>query len=103
MSDLNSEQLDAIRRLLIEPLREAVRQELRLTHQRMAASIDKLGERVTGQVANHERRLAAVERLTAQFKTFRRRIIAVYGALTLILSIAWSLVRERLLARFTRP
>jgi hypothetical protein len=103
MSDLNADQLDAIRRLLVEPLRETIRQELRLTHQRLASTIEKLDERMAGRIAHHDRRLMAVERSTIQFRTFRHRIVAVYGALTVILSIGWSVVRDKLLSHFTRP
>jgi hypothetical protein len=79
MSDLKSDQLDAIHRLLVEPLRETIRQELRLSHQRLASTIEKLDERVAGRIADHDRRLMAVERTTSQFRAFRGRILAVYG------------------------
>lgn len=99
MSDLNADQLEAIRRLLIEPLREAVRQEIRLSHHRLAATAEKLDERL----ADHGRRLVLVERSTAQLRSFRRRVVAVYGVLTLILGVAWSVFREKLLARLMGP
>jgi hypothetical protein len=99
MSDLNADQLEAIRRLLIEPLREAVRQEIRLSHQRLAATVEKLDERL----ADHGRRLVVVERSTAQFRSFRRRVVTVYGVLTVILGVAWSLFREKLLAKLMGP
>ena len=99
MSDLNADQLDAIRRLLIEPLREAVRQEIRLSHQRLAATVERLDERLV----DHGRRLVQVERSTAQLRSFRRRVVAAYGVLTVILSVAWSVVREKLLARLMDP
>jgi hypothetical protein len=99
MSDLNADQLDAIRRLLIEPLREAVRQEIRLSHQRLAATVERLDERLV----DHGRRLVQVERSTAQLRSFRRRVVAAYGVLTVILSVAWSVVREKLLSKLTGP
>jgi hypothetical protein len=99
MSDLNADQLDAIRRLLIEPLREAVRQEIRLSHQRLAATVERLEERLV----DHGRRLVQVERSTAQLRSFRRRVVAAYGVLTVILSVAWSVVREKLLSKLTGP
>jgi hypothetical protein len=44
-----------------------------------------------------------VERSTAQFRSFRRRVVTVYGVLTVILGVAWSLFREKLLAKLMGP
>jgi hypothetical protein len=96
MTDLTSEQLEAIRRLLIDPLREAIRQEIRLGHQRLAATL----ERVIDRTNDHERRLMAVEKSTARLRAFRRRVVAIYGFVTLLLSIAWAILRDKVLGRF---
>ena len=96
MTELTSEQLEAIRRLLIDPLRETVRQEIRLGHQRLAATM----ERVADHVKDQERRLVAVEKSTARLRAFRRRVVAIYGFVTLLLSIAWSVLRDKVLGRF---
>ena len=102
MGDLKTEQLEAIGRLLIDPLRDAVRQEMRMSHSRLSGAIEKLDERMAGRIADHDRRIVEVEKSTVEFRSLRRKIIAVYGALTLVLSLAWSVVRDKLLSYLNR-
>jgi hypothetical protein len=97
MNELTSEQLEAIRRLLIDPLREAVRQEMRLGHQRLTSAIGRLDD----HVSDHGRRLAVVEKSTARLRAFRRRVVAVYGFVTVLLSLAWAILRDKVLGRLS--
>jgi len=97
MTDLTSEQLEAIRRLLIDPLREAVRQEIRLGQQRFASAMERASDRAN----DHERRLVTVEKSTARLRAFRRRVVAIYGVLTLLLSFAWAILRDKVLTRLS--
>ena len=101
MPPLTTDQLDAIQRLLAEPLRQAVRAEMQAGHDRLASSI----ERVAGQLASHiaqiarrerarDGRLDALERRVATLEAFRGKVLVVYAFATLVLSFAWSLLRE---------
>jgi hypothetical protein len=99
--DLTTGQLDAIQRLLSEPLRQAVRAEMQSGHERLTAAIEKLAEQLAGHIADtlrrdrlRETRLDALERRVAALERFRGKVLIVYAALTLLLSFGWSILRE---------
>src|SRR5690349_22927238 len=99
MPDLRPDQLESIRRLLLDPLREAVRAELQLSHARLTSAIESLTERMTDYTHRTDRRLLAVERETARLRSFRRRLVAVYGAAAFVVTVVWSLLRDKLLSK----
>jgi hypothetical protein len=99
MSELGSEQLESIRRLLLEPLRETIRAEVRVSHDQLAAVVATLGERLAEQGHRADRRFAAVERQLTGLGAFRRKVLAVYGVLTVLLSLIWSVLRDKLMTK----
>ena len=100
MHELNTEQLESIRRLLIEPVRETVRTEIQLSHDRVSAAVTKLDDRLAGHMERNEKRLAIVEKETGNIRAFRRRLAAVYAVMTLVLSLVWSIVRDKLMSKW---
>ena len=98
---LTTNQLEAVQRLISEPLRQAVRAEMQAGHERLAAAIERVADQLAGHIAqvlrqDHARdaRLAALEHRVSALERFRGRVLIVYAALTLLLSLAWELVRE---------
>ena len=106
--DLNAEQLESIRRLLIDPLRDAVKAEVELGHGRLRQAVEQLAAQVAAHAeANHQRatettrRLVMVEAEVTKFGPFRNRVLVVYGFLAAGLSLIWSIVRDRVVSKFT--
>ena len=97
MNDLKTDQLETIRRLLLDPLREAVRQEIRLSHQSLAASLAKLSDRFDLHASDYQRRITRLEQSVGRMKLFRDRIVMIYGLMAVVLSVAWAIVRERVM------
>lgn len=97
MNDLKTEQFEAIRRLLLDPLREAVRQEIRLSHQSLAASLGKLSDRFDLHALDYQRRITRIEQSLAKMKLFRDRIVMIYGVMAVVLSVIWAIVRQRVM------
>lgn len=104
MPPLTSDQLDAIQRLLSEPLRQAVRAEMQAGHDRLAAAIDKVAEQLERYTAESLRRehardlrLESLERRVTTLERFRAKMLVVYGALALVLGLVWSIIRDWLL------
>ena len=100
-SPLTTDQLDAIQRLLAEPLRQAVRAEMEAGHDRLAASIERVAEQLAAHAADfvareraRDRRLDALERRVATLEAFRGKVLVVYAFGTIALSFAWSLLRD---------
>ena len=98
---LNTAQLEAIQRLVCDPLRETVRAEMRAGHERLAAAIEKVAEQLAAHVADavrlegtREDRLRNIEQRVTRLEQFRGKVLLVYSALALLLSLAWSIVRE---------
>ena len=100
MADLSAEHLESIRRLLLEPLRETVKSEIQRSHDRLESALDQLADRIDAHIQRSEKRVTAIEREVIGLRSFRHRIVAVYGVLTVLLSLLWSIVRDKLLARF---
>jgi hypothetical protein len=96
MPDLTPSQLESIRRLLLDPLREAVRAEIQLGHDRLASALDTLAD----HLHRTDKRITAVERDLTRLRTFRRRVLAVYSALAVLLSLIWSIVRDKVISLF---
>jgi hypothetical protein len=101
MPDLTTTQLETIQRLLSEPLRQAVRAEMQAGHERLAAAIEKVAEQLAAHISESLRRERArdgridvLETRVAALERFRGRVLLVYAALSVILSIAWSIFRE---------
>ena len=108
MSDLTTPQLDSIRRLLLDPLREAVRAEVELGHDRLRQTIEQLADQVAAHAQSQSqrdtestRRLAALEAQATRNSAFQSRVLVVYGFIAMGLSLLWSIVRDRLIARIT--
>ena len=99
MTDLTAEQLESIRRLLVDPLRETVKNEIQLSHDRLESAVERLGDHLAGYIERTEKRMATVEREVGRLRTFRRRVVAIYGVLTILLSAAWSVFRDRWLSK----
>ena len=101
MSDLTTTQLDSIQRLLSEPLRQAVRAEMQAGHERLAAAIEKVAEQLAAHVAEvirrervRDGRIDALEARVTALERFRGKVLMVYAALTILLSVSWSIFRE---------
>ena len=99
--DLTTTQLDAIQRLLSEPLRQAVRAEMQAGHDRLAAAIEKVADQLATHVADvlrlersREHRLDSLEKRVAALERFRAKVLIVYGVLSMLLTLAWEFVRE---------
>lgn len=98
---LTTDQLQAIQRLISEPLRDTVRAEMQVGHERLAAGIQKLSDQLTSHAAEAQRRehavegkLGAIERRIGALEQFRGKVLLVYGVLTLAISFSWSVLRE---------
>jgi hypothetical protein len=103
--DLTAPQLEAIQRLISEPLRLAVRAEMQAGHERLAAAVEKLADQFAAHVAEtlrrdraRDTRLESLEQRVAALERFRGKVLIVYGVLTIALSFCWSVVREWMLA-----
>ena len=99
MTHLTAEQLEAIRRLLVDPLREAVRSEIQLSHDRLASAVEKLADRLADHIERTEKRVAATERAVLRLRFFRHRLVAIYGVVVVIVSLARSVFRDRIIAK----
>ena len=99
MNNLTTEQLEAIRRLLVDPLRETVKSEIQLSHDRLGSAVEKLADRLADHIQRTEKRVAATERDVLRLRFFRHRLVAIYGAVVVIVSLAWSVIRDRVLAK----
>jgi hypothetical protein len=100
MIDLNPEQLESIRHLLVDPLRETVKTEIQLSHDRLAAAVDKLADRLAGHIDRNEKRASAMEREIGRLRAFRHRIAVVYGAVMVVLTLVWAVVRDKVMAKW---
>jgi hypothetical protein len=101
MPPLTSDQLDAIQRLLSDPLRQAVRAEMQAGHDRLTAAIERVGEQLGNHIADNlrrerarETRLETLEHRVATLEGFRAKVLIVYAALTFAMSFAWSVFRD---------
>ena len=99
MTELNAEQLESIRRLLVDPLRETVKNEIQLSHDRLESAVERLGDHLAGHIQRSEKRLATVEREVGRLRNFRRKVVAIYGVITIVLSTVWSIVRDKCLSK----
>ena len=101
---LTTDQLEAVQRLICEPLRQAVRAEMQAGHEQVTAAVAKLADQLAAHVNEAIRRDRAqgaridlMEHRIGTLERFRGRVLVVYGVLTLIFSFAWSVLREWLL------
>ena len=99
MNDLRTEQLESIQRLLVDPLRETIRTEIHLSHDRLADHLAALATRLEEHVVRTERRMSAVQREVNRQRSFRRRVVAVYGVMMMLATIVWSAVRDKVVNR----
>ena len=99
MSDLTTEQLETIRSLLLDPLRETVKSEIERSHDRLGAAVEKLADRLAGHIERTEKRVVFVEREVTRLRSFRQRVLAIYGVVAFMLSLLWSVIRERIFSR----
>ena len=97
MPPLTSDQLDAIRRLLLDPLRDVIKAEVHAKLDTLSASVDRLADELRTQT---DHRIAPLEREMARQKRFRRRLATIYGGVALVLSVAWSMLRDKVMRRF---
>ncbi len=100
MPPLSTNQLESIRRLLLDPLRETIKAEIAQSHDRLASTLDRLAEDFATHADQTERRIALIDRELARQKSFRRKLAGLYAALTVLLSLAWSVARDKFLANF---
>jgi ferritin-like metal-binding protein YciE len=99
MSDIRADQLESIQRLLVDPLRDAVKTEIQLSHDRLAAAVEKLADRLAGHIDRTEKRIATVEREVSRLRSFRKRLVAIYGVITVILGLLWSAVKDKIMSK----
>ena len=106
--ELNTQQLESIHRLLIEPLREAVKAEVELSQDRLRRAVDQLSAQLTAHIQSQgqrtddaSNRLTALEATTTRYAAMQSRVLVVYGFLAMALSLVWSIIRDRLVSRLT--
>ena len=106
---LNTTQLEAIQRLVCDPLRETVRAEMQAGHDRLTGAIEKVAEQLAAHVAEtvrlehlREDRIENLERRVTELERLRGKVLLVYAFLAVALSLAWSLVRDWLIALVRR-
>ena len=99
MTELTAEQLESIRRLLVDPVRDTIKSEIQLSHDRLASAVERLGDHLAGHIERTEKRMVTVEREVGRLRSFRRRVVAGYGAITILLSAVWSIFREKWLSK----
>ena len=101
MPPLNTPQLEAIQRLLTDPLRQTVRAEMQAGHDRLASAIqqvtDQLTQHAAASIDAHRAQSARTDqldrRLTA-LERFRAKVLLVYSFLTLLCTVAWSALKD---------
>ena len=105
MPDLTTPQLEAIQRLITEPLRQAVRVEMQAGHERLAAAVERVAEQLEAHRRDahardsaREQRVELLERRVLVLERFRGRVLLVYAALTVLFSFAWSILRDWLVS-----
>jgi hypothetical protein len=98
---LTTPELETIQRLLVDPLRDAVRTELQAGHERLTLAIEKVAEQLAQHIAVEAQnalaqdvRLTRLEKRVTLLEQFRGRMLAGYAVLVLICSAAWSIVRD---------
>lgn len=98
---LTTSQLEAVQRLISEPLRLAVRVEMQAGHERLASAIEKVADQLARHVAEvvrqdriRENHLENLEHRVLVLERFRAKMLIVYGALAVVFSVAWSVVWE---------
>ena len=108
MPPLTTPELEVIQRLLVDPLRQAVRAEMQAGHERLSSAVEKLAEQLAQHIASsiqselaHNARLARVEKRLSTLEQFRGRMLAGYAVLVLICSVAWSLLRDWIVSALT--
>jgi hypothetical protein len=101
MAPLTTPELEVIQRLLVDPLRDAVRTEMQAGHERLAQAIEKVAEQLAQHVAAEmqnelarDARIARLEKRVTMLEQFRGRMLAGYTLLVLICSVVWSIVRD---------
>ena len=99
MSEIRADQLESIQRLLVEPLRDAVKAEIQSSHDRLAAALENVADQLAGHIERSEKRVAAIEHEVSRLRTFRRRVVAIYGVISIILGMLWSLVRDKIVSK----
>ena len=103
MPDLTSAQLQAIQQLITDPLRAAVRAEMQAGHDRLASAVEKVADQLASHMTEalnrdraHDHRIEIIEQRITRLEHFRGRVLIVYGALTMLLSFAWTMLEEYL-------
>jgi len=98
---LTTPQLETIQRLLVDPLREAVRTEMQAGHDRLAVAIEKVADQLTQHAAittqnelARDARITRLETRVTMLERFRGKMLAGYTALVLVCSLAWELLRD---------
>lgn len=99
MNDLRTEQLESIQRLLVEPLRDAVKAEIQSSHDRLASAVDKVADQLTGHIQRSEKRVASIEREVSRLRSFRKKLVAIYGVISVLAGLLWSIIRDKILLK----
>ena len=101
MPPLTTPQLETIQRLLTDPLRQTVRTEMQAGHDRLACAIEKVTDQLTrhatASIEAHRAqstRSEQLERRITILERFRAKVLVVYAFLTLLGTLAWSVVRD---------
>ena len=96
MNEIRAEQLESIQRLLVEPLRDAVKAEIQASHDRLAAAVERVADQLAGHIERTEKRVVTIEREVSRLRSFRTRVVAIYGVISMILGLLWSAVRDKI-------
>jgi hypothetical protein len=103
MPPLTTPQLESLHRLLIDPLRNAVRTEMQAGHDRLTAAIEKVADRLSSHTTTttesnraRDTRADHLEKRLALLERFRTKVLAVCTVLSFIVTVAWSLLHDYL-------
>jgi len=103
MPPLTTPQLESLHRLLIDPLRDAVRTEMQAGHDRLTAAIEKVADRLSTHTAAardsdraRDARTDQIEKRLALLERFRTKVLAVCAVLSFLVTLAWSILHDYL-------
>jgi hypothetical protein len=100
---LTPTQLESLQRLLLDPLKQTIRTEIQSGQDRLNTAIEKVADHlqthITTTTESNRQRDAQQNQQDHRLRTlerFRGKILVVYAALTLLSTLAWSLLHDYL-------
>ena len=89
-----------LRRINHDAFLVGLKQRQRLAEQRLGQDEHRLGHiTIIGIRVVAQELMEEIEREVGRLRSFRRRVVAGYGAITILLSAVWSIFREKWLSK----